>query len=147
MITRIDHAHIVARDMDRSIDFYTRALGFRLLRRVAFGPPDARRELAYVGHGAMMLELVQPAHGGAFQGTEARPLGLACEDLAAEIDRLRALGVEIANEPAKSFSFGGRQAVIKDPSGLAIELRQYDSIENPMDPSWYPWRDDVSLVE
>ena len=29
MNPRVDHVHIVARDMDRSIDFYTRILGFR----------------------------------------------------------------------------------------------------------------------
>ena len=49
MIKRVDHAHIVVQDMDKSIDFYTRVLGFRLVRRVQFGPDDGRRELAYVG--------------------------------------------------------------------------------------------------
>ena len=59
-IAGIDHVHAVANDLDASIAFYTQVLGFRFLRRVAFGPDDARRELAYVGLGDMLLELVPP---------------------------------------------------------------------------------------
>ena len=59
MIKRLDHVHVVAKDMDASIEFYTKALGFRLLRRVRFGP-GGERQLSYVGLGDMMIELVQP---------------------------------------------------------------------------------------
>ena len=93
MNPRVDHVHIVARDMDRSIDFYTRILGFRLLRRVESGPADRRRQLAYVGLGDFMLELVEPAHDGEFRGTEARPLGLAVADLDRAVADLKRLGV------------------------------------------------------
>lgn len=146
MSMRVDHAHVVVKDMDRSIDFYTRALGFTLVRRVQFGPADKRRELAYVRLGDFMLEFVQPAHEGEFKGTEARPLGMSVEDLDSTVAHLKSLGVEVVNEPAKSFSFGGRQAVIKDPSGLAIEVRQYDAADHPMSATWRPWREDVRLV-
>ena len=140
---RVDHAHLVVTDMDTSIDFYTEILGFRLVRRVQFGPDANRRELAYVVLADFMLELVQPSHDGEFAGTEAKPLGFAVDDLNATIDRFRDLGVDIATEPAPSFSFAGRQAVIKDPSGLALEVRQYDSGDVPLAPSWHPTRPDV----
>lgn len=143
MNIRADHAHIVAKDMDKSIDFYTRALGFRLVRRVEFGPPDKRRQLSYVRLGDFMLELVQPAHDGEFKGTEARPLGLSVDDIDTTMARLKGLGVEVVNEAANAFSFGGRQAVIKDPSGLAIEIRQYSPIDSPIGAAWQPWRADV----
>ena len=44
------------------------------------------------------------------------------------------MGVDIAAEPAPSFSFTGRQAVIRDPSGLAIEVRQYGPADSPVEP-------------
>ena len=143
MIKRVDHAHIVVQDMDKSIDFYTRVLGFRLVRRVQFGPDDGRRALAYVALGEFMLEFVQPAHDGEFRGTEARPLALAVDDLDSTMERFRDMGVDIAAEPAPSFSFTGRQAVIRDPSGLAIEVRQYGPADSPLSQDWQPTRADV----
>ena len=41
MDLRIDHVHAVATDLDASIAFYGK-LGFKLLRRVEFGPDDDR---------------------------------------------------------------------------------------------------------
>lgn len=143
MIKRVDHVHVVAKDMGQSIDFYTRVLGFRLVRRLEFGPPDRRRQLSYVGLGDMLLELVQPSHEGEFLGTEARPLGLAVDDLDSTVAQLKSSGVEVVSEPATAFSFGGRQAVIRDPSGLAIELREWDPADLPPNPDWEPERSDV----
>ena len=145
MIKRLDHVHVVAKDMDASIAFYTEVLGFRLLRHVRFGP-GGERQLSYVGLGDVMIELVQPAHDGEFKGTEARPIGLSVDDLDAAVARFKASGVEVVNEPARGFSFGGRQAVIRDPSGLVIEVRQWDASDSPMSPDWQPWREDVTKV-
>ena len=145
MITRVDHVHVVARDMDASVAFYTEALGFTLLRRVRFGP-DGSRQLCYIGLGGMMIELVQPGHADAFQGTEARPLGISVDDLDATIAQFKEAGIEVVNEPGRAFSFGGRQAVIRDPSGLLIEVRQWDSDDYPMSPDWQPEREDVIRI-
>jgi lactoylglutathione lyase len=143
MITRVDHVHVVAKDMDASVAFYTEVLGFTLLRRVRFGP-DGSRELAYVGLGEVMLELVQPSHDHRFEGTEGRPIGLSVDDIDASVEHFRAHGVEVVNEPARAFSFAGRQAVIRDPSGLLIEIRQWDAEDYPMSSDWQPERDGVT---
>ena len=44
-----------ATDLDKSLDFWTSVLGFRLERRVEFGPPERRRQLAYAGLGDVQL--------------------------------------------------------------------------------------------
>jgi catechol 2,3-dioxygenase-like lactoylglutathione lyase family enzyme len=131
--------------MDASVEFYTRSLGFALLRRVRFGP-DGSRQLCYVGLGDLMLELVQPAHSDEFQGTEARPIGISVDDLDATIAHFKERDIEVVNEPARGFSFGGRQAVIRDPSGLLIEVRQWDDNDYPMSTDWQPERDDVIRI-
>src|SRR5262249_3165388 len=107
------------------------------------GPSDRRRQLAYVGLGDFMLELVEPAHDGEFRGTEARPLGLAVADLESAVAELKRQGVEVGNEPAPAFSFAGLQAVIRDRSGLAIEVRQYATTDIPLGDDWQPARADV----
>ena len=81
MELRIDHVHAVALDFDKSIEFYGK-LGFGLLRRVEFGPPDARRQVAYVGNDASVIELVGPRDpdnpiGG---GTGERPFAMVVDD-------------------------------------------------------------------
>jgi catechol 2,3-dioxygenase-like lactoylglutathione lyase family enzyme len=140
MITRIDHVHVTATDMDRSIAFYTQKLGFQFLRRVSFGPPENRRELAYVGLGDILLELLP---GSEPEGMAARPLALTVVDMEGTLAGLRAKGVEVTQENRAGFSFGGRAASIKDPSGLTIELREWQAPDGPQYPSWQPERADV----
>jgi catechol 2,3-dioxygenase-like lactoylglutathione lyase family enzyme len=144
MDLKIDHVHAVAIDLDASIEFYGK-LGFSLLRRVEFGEPDDRRQLAYVGNGTMSIELVQPRDaadplGG---GTGVRPFAMTVEDADATVKELEALGVEIAMYPRPSFSFTGRTTVIKDPSGVEIELREWGGDDGPAYPKWTPARADV----
>ena len=144
MELRIDHVHAVAVDLDESIAFYAK-LGFRLLRRVEFGPPDARRQVAYLGSGGSVIELVGPRDldnpiGG---GTGERPFAMVVDDAEAVVAELEAMGVEIDTRPRPSFSFDGKTAVIRDPSGLAIELREWASNDGPSYPDWAPTREDV----
>lgn len=139
MILGIDHVHVAASDMDASINFYTEKLGFRLLRRISFGPPDSRRELAYVGFGDLLLELVPPGPMAA----SARPFALTVNEIENTVEELRSRGVEIKEEVRDSFSFKGLTAVIKDPAGLDIELRQWEAPDGPHYRDWHPTRNDV----
>jgi lactoylglutathione lyase len=139
---RIDHVHAVAVDLDTSIDFYTGVLGFDLLRRVEFGADDARKELAYISKGDTPIELVQPREandplGGS--GTGSWPFALTVDDMAAAESELEGKGVEVVVPSHPCFSFKGLAATIKHPSGLAIELREWqdDSRHNP---DWQPER-------
>ena len=139
MITGIDHVHVTAVDMDKSIAFYTDVLGFHFLRRVAHGPADNRRELAYVGLGDMLLELLPPAANGAdLTGIAARPFALTVTDVEATVAELEAKGVEVSMAPRTGFSFSGLTAAIKDPSGLTIELREWKGGDGPHYPDWQP---------
>ena len=144
MELRIDHVHAVALDLDASIEFYGK-LGFRLLRKVEFGPADDRRRLAYVGHGDSIIELVGPrdANDPIGAGTGERPFAMVVDDAEAVVAELEAMGVEIDTRPRPSFSFTGKTAVIRDPSGLAIELREWAANDGPTYPAWTPAREDV----
>ncbi len=43
------HTMVRVRDLDASLDFYTRLLGMKLLRKMDF--PEGRFSLAFVGYG------------------------------------------------------------------------------------------------
>ncbi len=47
---RMLHTMIRVKDLDKSIDFYTRLLGMKLLRKMDF--PDGKFTLAFVGYGS-----------------------------------------------------------------------------------------------
>ena len=142
MITRIDHVHVVATDMDKSIAFYTDILGFRLVRRVQSGPQDARRELAYVGLGDVLLELLSPSQVAQIAGLATKPFALTVNDMAATLEELVSKGVEIVTPQRKGSFFEGLMAEIKDPSGLTIELREWHN-DGPDNLDWQPERADM----
>jgi glyoxylase I family protein len=109
------------RDVERSIDFYTKTLGFQLDRQnlPAFGQ---------VSIGALKLILSGPGASGSRampDGREQEPGGwnrlvLEVKDLPARITELKSQGVRFRNE--MEAGPGGRQVQIDDPDGNPIEL-------------------------
>ena len=55
MFTSFSHIYLPVRDVDTSIDFYTKNLGFRLLRKYRTG--EGGSASAYVELGEVLLEL------------------------------------------------------------------------------------------
>jgi catechol 2,3-dioxygenase-like lactoylglutathione lyase family enzyme len=110
-------------DVDAAIAFYTTHLGFTLLTRVAPAFADVKRgdlRLLLSGRtssaGRPMPDGRQPVPGGwtRFQ--------VIVDDIAAEVDRLRAAGVRFRNDVIKGP--GGAQVLIEDPAGNPIEIFQ-----------------------
>ena len=110
-------------DVDAAIAFYTTHLGFRLLTRMAPAFADVTRgdlRLLLSGRtssaGRLMPDGRQPVAGG------WNRIQLVVEDIAAEAERLRGVGVRFRNDIIKGP--GGAQVLIEDPSGNPIELFQ-----------------------
>ena len=112
-------------DVDASIEFYTKQLGFKLEMHPA--PPFAE-----MSRGDMRIYLTQPSRmggGGAAMPSGARqtPGGwnrvhLVVEDLNAVIARLKGAGCRFRNEVVQGV--GGKQILLEDPSGNLVELFQ-----------------------
>ena len=110
-------------DVATSIDWYTKHLGFELISNHAPAFADVKQ-------GALRLLLSGPASSAGRpmpDGERPRPGGwnrihLIVDDLAAEVRRLRAAGVEFRNDVVTGP--GGSQILIKDPSGNIVELFQ-----------------------
>jgi catechol 2,3-dioxygenase-like lactoylglutathione lyase family enzyme len=110
-------------DVEQAIDFYTTHLGFtvRMSRPPAF---------ADVVRGRLRLLLSGPKSSGGRtlpDGRTPEPGGwnrihLVVDDLAAEVERLRAAGLSFRSDIISGP--GGSQIVLDDPSGNPIELFQ-----------------------
>ena len=125
---RLLHTMLRVRDLDRSVDFYTRLMGMRLLRKREV--PDGRYTIVFVGYGEddahTVLELTynwdqkEPYAIGSGFGH----LAIAAPDLYKTCDALAKEGVKIPRPPGP-LKFGTTHiAFAEDPDGYRIELIQ-----------------------
>ena len=110
-------------DVDESIAFYTKLLGFELLTSAAPAFADVKR-------GNLRLLLAGPASSAGRpmpDGTKPGPGGwnrihFIVDDLYAEVGRLRDVGARFRNDIVEGP--GGKQILLEDPSGNVVELFQ-----------------------
>jgi len=112
-------------DVEAAIPFYTEQLGFKVDMHPGPG-------FASLARGDLRVLLNVPSGpGGAAQptpdGRRPEPGGwnrvqLEVDDLAGEVERLRAAGAHFRNEIVTGR--GGKQILLDDPSGNPIELFQ-----------------------
>ncbi len=122
---RMLHTMIRVGDLDRSIDFYTRLLGMKLLRRKDY--PDGRFTLAFVGYGDeidhTVIELTHNWDTQAYDlGTGFGHIALAVPDIRAACDGLAAAGAKIPRPPGPMKHGSTIIAFVEDPDGYRIEL-------------------------
>ncbi len=110
-------------DVDASIAFYTKVLGFELLTNAAPAFADVKR-------GNLRLLLAGPKSSAGrpmADGTTPTPGGwnrihFIVDDIDAEVGRLRDEGATFRNDIVEGP--GGKQILLQDPSGNLVELFQ-----------------------
>jgi lactoylglutathione lyase len=122
------HTSIRTSDMDRSIDFYTRLMGLKLLSRREIPQNDA--EIAFLqdpdGKGAR-LELTFFRKQKNFVQSEYEKrvfdhIAFEIKDMEETLSVMRKSKVTISDEPYKLGPTGPVIAFIEDPDGTLIEL-------------------------
>jgi catechol 2,3-dioxygenase-like lactoylglutathione lyase family enzyme len=110
-------------DVHTAVDFYTKHFGFTLSTNAAPAFADVLRgplRLLLSGPqssaGRPMPDGAKPAPGG------WNRIEFVVDDIAAEVERLRAEGVRFRNDIVTGP--GGKQILLDDPSGNPIELFQ-----------------------
>jgi predicted enzyme related to lactoylglutathione lyase len=122
-MSKVSVRYIVS-DVDQAIAFYTQLLGFKVEMHPAPG-------FASLSRGDLQLLLNRPGAGGAGQAMpdsqQPAPGGwnrfqMEVDDLETMVEKLKASGAKFRN--AIVTGNGGKQILIDDPSGNAIELFQ-----------------------
>ena len=125
---RMLHTMLRVYDLDKSIDFYTRLLGMKLLRRNDY--EGGRFTLAFVGYGDesdhTVLELTHNwDQKEPYQiGTAYGHIAIGVPDIYGTCKELEAEGVKIPRPPGPMKHGGSVIAFIEDPDGYKIELIQ-----------------------
>ena len=124
---RLLHTMLRVGDLQRSIDFYTRVLGMKLLRTT--DRPEQKYSLAFVGFegnpAQAEIELTYNHGVDRYEmGTAYGHIAIQVEDAAAACERIRAAGGTVTRDagPVK----GGTTVIafVQDPDGYKIELIQ-----------------------
>ncbi|MGF1640303.1 MAG: lactoylglutathione lyase [Rhodospirillales bacterium] len=123
---RFLHTMIRVRDLDKSLDFYTRHLGMNVLRKQDY--PGGRFTLAFVGYGderdSTVIELT-------YNWDQAEPytigsgfghLAIAVPDIYGVCRTMEAEGVTITRPPGPMKHGTTVIAFIEDPDGYKVEL-------------------------
>ena len=124
--TRFLHTMIRVRDLDKSLDFYTRLLGMKVLRRNDY--PGGKFTLAFVGYGPETDQTVLELTHNWDQAEDYKlgdsygHLALASADIYGDCERLALAGVKIARPPGPMQHGSTVIAFIEDPDGRKIEL-------------------------
>ncbi len=124
---RMLHTMIRVGDLDKSIDFYTRLLGMKLLRKRDV--PAGKYTLAFVGYGDesdnAVIELTYNYGKDKYEmGTAFGHLAIGMPDVYGTCARLAKEGVKIPR-PAGPVQHGTTViAFVEDPDGYKIELIQ-----------------------
>jgi lactoylglutathione lyase len=122
---RLLHTMLRVGDLQRSIDFYTKVLGMKLLRTSE--NTEYKYSLAFVGYGNnpdhAEIELTYNWGVDTYEmGTAYGHIALSAEDIYATCDQVRAAGGNITREPGPVKGGSTVIAFITDPDGYKVEL-------------------------
>jgi lactoylglutathione lyase len=117
-------------DLDKSIAFYTEALGMELLRKKDY--PGGEFTLAFVGYGSedetAVIELTHNWGTSSYElGSGFGHIAVETDDIEGACERVRELGGQVTREPGPMKHGTTVIAFVKDPDGYAIEFIQAGS--------------------
>jgi lactoylglutathione lyase len=124
---RLLHTMLRVGDLQRSIDFYTQAMGMQLLRTTK--RPDQNYDLAFVGYGNnpdhAEIELTYNYGVTSYDiGTAYGHIAIGVPDVVATCNAIRQAGGNITREPGPVKGGSTFIAFVQDPDGYKIELIQ-----------------------
>jgi len=121
-------------DLAKSIDFYTKVLGMKLIRQQDY--PDGEFTLAFVGYGNeydnSVIELTYNYGKTSYEmGSAFGHMALEVDDAYATCEAVKSVGGKVIREAGPMKHGAIIIAFIEDPDGYKIEFIQKGSIEYP----------------
>ncbi|TNG93254.1 lactoylglutathione lyase [Pasteurellaceae bacterium USgator11] len=122
---RILHTMLRVGDLDRSIKFYTEALGMRVLRKSE--NTEYRYTLAFLGYDdedkSAVLELTYNWGVTEYElGTAYGHIAIGTDDIYATCEKVRSAGGNVTREPGPVKGGTTVIAFVEDPDGYKVEF-------------------------
>ena len=124
---RMLHTMLRTGDLKRSVDFYTRVMGMKLLRET--DRPEQKYSLAFVGYDSedktAVIELTYNYGTDKYDlGSAYGHIAIAVEDCYKTCDAVKAAGGNVTREAGPVKGGSTVIAFITDPDGYKVELIQ-----------------------
>lgn len=122
---RLLHTMLRVRDLEKSLDFYTKILGMKLLRQKEY--PEGKFTLAFLGYGGeaehSAIELTYNWDTKDYDlGNAFGHIAIEVEDVYKACEEIRSKGGEVVREAGPMKHSTTVLAFVKDPDGYMIEL-------------------------
>jgi len=122
---RLLHTMLRVGNLERSLEFYTKTLGMKLLRQKDY--PDGRFTLAFVGYGDekdhAAIELTYNWDTDSYDmGSGFGHLAIEVDDVYEATEKIRGLGGKIIRDAGPMNAGTTIIAFVEDPDGYPIEL-------------------------
>ncbi|KAL5578830.1 hypothetical protein UlMin_011272 [Ulmus minor] len=132
---RLLHAVYRVGDLDRTIKFYTEALGMKLLRKRDI--PEEKYSNAFLGFGPeeshFVVELTYNYGVSSYDiGTGFGHFAIATPDVYKLVEHIRSKGGNVTREPGPVKGGKSVIAFIKDPDGYPFEILQRENTPEPL---------------
>ena len=116
----VEHIGIKALDLEKAIQFYIKALGFKFLYRIKPGEV----ELVFLELGGTVVELVEVVDGRRYEDGVVHHLAIRVSDIFKAIEHLKVQQVEMTSSEPMALGEGRYNFFFRGPSGEKLELYQ-----------------------
>lgn len=127
-VTGLAHIGIIVKDTQRSVGFYTEALGFECYFSAEVPGGSGATKLTFLRRGTCVIELIEPPQATERQTGPVDHIALLVSSMEAVMERLSKRGVTFETERPKElpmlFDNGVKSIFFRGPDGERIELSE-----------------------
>jgi lactoylglutathione lyase len=126
-ITGLAHIGVYVSDMNRSMTYYEKILGFECYEKVDIEEPSGVLKLAFLRKGSCAIELVQKPEVTPKQDGPVDHIAMEVDDIDAAMANLKAKGVVFDTDESvflPSLFKGVKIAFFRGPDGEHLEINQ-----------------------
>lgn len=122
MITAFNHLANFVRSAEKSVDFYTKAFGAKIVRDLLI--PATNTKVIYLQIADGLIELIAPGDLASQQYFGFEHIAFLSDDMDNDFQKLVDAGYKALVHPQVAGSGNGRICFLADPNGLRVELIQ-----------------------
>jgi len=124
-VKKIEHVGIMVKDLQASIQFYEEVIGLECRGTLVHtNPAITLAFLGIPGTTETEVELIHGYNAGLPEEGKVHHIAFAVDNLDAELERLKALGIPLLDETPVTLPNGSRYVFFLGPDGERLELFQ-----------------------
>ncbi len=125
-VSKLEHVGIQVKNMDTTIEFYTKVIGLELLEKQ--GHPDPNLQIAFLGFkntNETLVELIEGYNPNLPAEGKVHHIAFTVDNIEEEIKRVKQHNVTFVDETITTLPNGAKYVFFYGPDGEWIELFEH----------------------